>query len=193
MDDPDLDALRAILDGQEIGIRQLMERHKEAVFRYVYRYTRNAVDAEEITADTFVKVYFNAEKYRPKGKVRTWIFTIATNLCRDRYRKKIRFWPVSLDAGLGEDRSFTLKEKLSDSSADASAIAAEAEFEEQVHQAINRLPPKLKAPFVLFVLEEHSYQESAAILHCSEKAVETRIYRARKLLRQYLDQNINPK
>ncbi len=188
--DPDLVFIQALQRGEDEGLNELMARHKEAVFRFIARYTQNEADAADLTEETFVKVYFNAQKFRAKARVKTWIFTIATNLCRDRYRKKKRHQHISLDSteSSGYERPF--EENLHQKEHTSAQQAEFNEFTEAVEIGIGKLPHKLKAPFVLSVFEEHSHEECATILNCSPKAVETRIYRARKLLREWLSPHL---
>ncbi len=183
--DPDLVFIQALQRGEDEGLNELMARHKEAVFRFTLRYTQNKTDAADLTEETFVKVYFNAQKFQSKARVKTWIFTIAANLCRDRYRMKKRQPYISLNAI--ENTSDELSKHLSHKEPTSAQQAEFNEFTAAVEMGINKLPHKLKAPFVLSVLEKHSYIECASILNCSPKAIETRIYRARKLLRQWLN------
>jgi RNA polymerase sigma-70 factor (ECF subfamily) len=180
--DPDLEFIQALQRGEDSGLNELMARHKEAVFRFIVRYTQNETDAADLTEETFVKVYFSAHKFRAKAQVKTWIFTIATNLCRDRYRKRKRHPHISLDSteSSGDELRLSHKDPTSAQQAEFN------EFTEAVEKGISELPHKLRTPFVLSALEDYSHEECAAILNCSPKAIETRIYRARKLLREWL-------
>jgi len=183
MDDPDKALLFAVAEGNERALRELMVRHKEPVFRYAYRFLKNEADAAEIAAETFIRVYRNAGRFKPKAKVSTWIFTIASNLCRDYARRAWRRKVFSLFAptgSSGEDEGPSLEDQLSDSQPNAAETTELRDSNVRALRAVDELTPKLKAPFVLHVLEEHSQRECARILGISEKAVETRIYRARK-------------
>lgn len=186
--DPDLDLMRRLQTGEEAALNELMARHKEAVFHFILRYTRNEADAAELTEETFARVYFHAAGFQPKAKVKTWIFSIASNLCRDRHRKKKRFGLFSLDEEKGIDEPYSLRERLPDERQVSPAQATETrETIELIEKEIDRLPVKLKIPFVFCVLEGHSYEECAEMIQRSVKTVETRIYRARKILRQLLE------
>jgi RNA polymerase sigma-70 factor (ECF subfamily) len=182
--DPDLEFIQALQRREDSGLNELMARHKEAVFRFIVRYTQNETDAADLTEETFVKVYFNAHKFRAKAQVKTWIFTIAANLCRDHYRKRKRHPHISLDTAKNAGRE--LSKNLSPQEPTSAQQAEINEFTEAIEKGIAQLPHKLKTPFILSALEDYSHEECATILNCSSKAVETRIYRARKSLREWL-------
>lgn len=180
--DEDLDAITAVRDGDEAGLVALMQRYREPVFRFAYRYAGNATDAQWLTEETFAKVYFNASKFKPSGSVKSWIFAIAANHCRDFLRReKRRRSALSLSSAASEGGP-TVEETLPDPKRDAAASAMEEERLEEIRQAIQSLPEKLRFPFVFCVLEDHSQEEAAAVLGTSRKTVELRIYRARKIL-----------
>src|SRR5882757_6978300 len=65
-----------------------MDRHREGLFRFVLRHVHNEADALELAMETFVRAYFNIEKFRPAAKFATWLYQIALNLCRDHLRSR---------------------------------------------------------------------------------------------------------
>lgn len=191
MEDLDLPLLHSIANGEERALRELMERHQRPLFHFVARMVRNHEDAEEIVAETFVRVHRHAGRYRPRAKVVTWLYSIATNLCRDLHRKQSRWKWLSLFSTSGPEVPNTddrpLVDRISDQSSAADEELLHAERIARLQQLIDHLPPGLKAPFVLQVLEEKSQRECAEILNLSEKSVEARVYRARKRLKQAFD------
>jgi len=185
--DSDLRALRKIQDGDEAGLKELMARHREALFRFIYRYVQNEADAAELTEETFFRVYQNADRFRPKAKVNTWIFTIAGNLCRDRLRKnRKRRGDFSLNAEIDLSSGAQRGDTFASSSRNPEEHTESNESLETIELAIQALPHKLKFPFIFCVLEENSYDACAEVLKTNRKTVETRIYRARKQLRKVL-------
>jgi RNA polymerase sigma-70 factor (ECF subfamily) len=185
--DEDLPAIERIRQGDEGGLRSLMARHREAVFHFTLRYCGNETDAAELTAETFYRVYKNADRYRPRARVRTWIFTIAANLSRDFLRRqKKRRGEISLESTtVGQTQR--LEDTLAGPGHSPAAGTAARETIRAVQAAIQELPHKLRFPLVFCVLEENTQEECAVALGISIKAVETRIYRARKHLRERLE------
>lgn len=185
--DADLQALQLIQQGDENGLVDLMDRHRESLFRFVYRFVHNEADALELTEATFLKVYQQAHRYRSKAKVRTWMFTIAGNLCRDFLRKhRKRKGDISLQASFGSESDFRLEDQTSDNAPSPDQAVSSQEAAHRIEAIIDQLPHKLKLPFVTCILEGHSYDECADIIQSNRKTVETRIYRARKILQQEL-------
>ncbi len=183
--DEDLKTLKRLAAGEESALNELMIRYREEIFRFCWRFTENVADAQELTEETFVRVYFNAGKFKPQASVKTWIFTITRNLCRDliRRRKKHRFLQSIFASNDGEEWK-THEETLVEPSLDAASSLASDEYTDEIREAIRNLPEKLRFPFVCCALEGHSHEEAAAILKLSPKAVEMRIYRARKQLQK---------
>ena len=182
-------------EGDEAALVALMTRHKQAVYQFVYRYLNNQADSAEVTEETFFKVYQNAARFRPKAAPKTWVFSIALNLARDRLRKdKKRRGQLSLESSVGaEDSDMQLADTMDSGDLLPSRQLQSGDDLRQIQEQIARLPEKLKFPFVFCVLEDHSYDECAAILKTNRKAVETRIYRARKFLRSRLSETFrNP-
>lgn len=187
--DDDFILLGEVGMGDEAALVQLMSRHKDSVFRFSYRYLGNRMDSEEVTEETFFRVYQNAGSFKPKASVKTWIFSIALNLSRDRLRKRKKFrGELSYDQVKVSDETVSPILELIDSGERSPASHTQiSEDLETIHHSIQELPDKLRFPFVFCVLEDHSYDECAGIIKSSRKAVETRIYRARQALRTQLE------
>ena len=185
--DTDLRAIELVQTGDEQGLVELMERHRESVFRFCYRFVSNEEDAAELTEETFVRVFQNAGKFRPRAKVVTWIFSIAGNLCRDFLRRgKKRRFDVSLSSRLPGAENQELIDAIESEERTPEQVAVSNEALSAIERAIASLPHKLKFPFIFCVIEEHSYDDCAVILNTNRKTVEMRIYRARKELRSEL-------
>jgi RNA polymerase sigma-70 factor (ECF subfamily) len=152
------------------------------------RQLRDESEAADIAQETFTKVYLNRSKFRTETKFSTWFFTIATNLLRDHFRWQKRHPEVSLEAHEGEHQS--LKESLPDASKSPGDQLISEERSKLVADAIQALPEDLRTALILSQYEEKSQAEIADIVNCSVKAVETRIYRARNLLRKSLASSV---
>jgi RNA polymerase sigma-70 factor (ECF subfamily) len=174
-DDPDLPLVRQLQSGDDGALDELMARHQERIHRFIWRYIPNERDALELAQETFVRAYFNIGKFSPRALFSTWLFTLALNLCRDHARSRAYrlaracspFGP-DLDLESGEPAPFE--------------VLQQREKMRALSAAIDGLPPGLKAPFILCVLEGVAHKDCAARLGLSEKAVEMKIYRARKIL-----------
>lgn len=164
--------------GDRFVLTVLMERHKNSLYRTIWRHIGNEDDAYDLLQETFVRLYQKIDLYKPEHRFKPWLFQIAVNLCRDhlRYRKLRRlFWL---------ERDDTL-DAPSDSPSPEQQTADILEYQ-RVQQAIEHLPASLRTAFILFAVEEHSLLECAEILDVTPKTIETRVYRARKILNEKL-------
>ena len=82
-EDPGLALVQELQNGDDRSLNELMDRHKEGLFRFLLRQVRNEADALELRMEAFVRAYFNIGKFQPKAKFSTWLYRIALNLCRD--------------------------------------------------------------------------------------------------------------
>jgi RNA polymerase sigma-70 factor (ECF subfamily) len=84
-------------EGDNLALDELMERWQKPLFSFILRYAGNYADSIELAEETFVRVYHNRSRFNFKDKFATWLFTIATNLCRHHVRWRMRHPTVSLD------------------------------------------------------------------------------------------------
>ena len=167
------------------ALNNLMGRHAEKLFHYLVRSLQNEDDAADLAQETFVRVYQNRTKFDARQKFSTWLYAIASNLVRDRYRWRKRHPQVSLDAA-NDATGNDFGESLPDVAPSASETAQRNERAEAVRRAVAALPEKWRVPLILAEYEEKSHAEIGEILRCSAKAVEVRIYKARQRLRESL-------
>lgn len=184
-DEQDAKDMSRLACGHDAALNDLMERHAEKLFHYLLRLLQDEEDAADLAQETFVKVFQNRAKFDPTRKFTTWLYAIASNLVKDRYRWRSRHPQASLDAE-NEQTEAGLKDSLRDSKLSPDENLQKEETAEAVRSAIATLPDELRQPIILSVYEELPQAEIAAILNCSVKAVETRIYRARQQLRTIL-------
>jgi RNA polymerase sigma-70 factor (ECF subfamily) len=184
VEDFDLPLMQALQAGDDAGLNGLIARHREPLHRFVYRYLRDEVAAGDVVQETFVRVYFKAGKYEPRSTVKTWIYAIAVNLCRDRFRLLARHsGDVSIDHA---PEGLSSRLEPVDPNPGPGAQAVKSDQFVFLQRAIDQLPHPLKAALVLFALEGHSQKETAEILGTTPKTVELRVYHAKEKLRQML-------
>jgi RNA polymerase sigma factor (sigma-70 family) len=171
--------------GHDAALNALMSRHAEKLFHYLVRSLQDKADAADLAQETFVRVYQHRAKFDSRQKFSTWLFSIASNLVRDRYRWRARHPQVSLEAEHDETAA-GLKDHLPDAEPAPDRQLQAEERAVAVRAAIATLPEELRQPLILAVYQELPQAEIARILNCTPKAVETRIYRARQQLRQRL-------
>ena len=183
--DPDHSCMVRLIAGDDLALNELMERWQKPLLSFILRYVGNYADSIELAQETFVRVYHHRSRFNFKSKFSTWLLTIATNLCKHHARWRKRHPTVSLDDTAGMDEM--IDEYLSISTEEIpSALAGRSELGKLVKEEIEKLPHDLKTAVLLFAYDNLSYAEIAVILGCTPKAVETRLYRVRKLLAKRL-------
>ncbi len=181
----DVAAMLRLAEGDETAMDELMERHGERLFGFLLRSLQNEAEANDIAQETFVKVYQHRLSFDLKSKFATWLYSIASNLVRDRYRWRVRHPQVTLDVA-----NSPTGQSLSDFLPDNRPLPnEELEFLERsqaVKRAVAALPRELREPLIMSEYEDFSHAQIGEILGCTAKSVEMRIYRARGLLRTRL-------
>jgi RNA polymerase sigma-70 factor (ECF subfamily) len=171
--------------GDDAALNNLMARHAEKLFHYLVRALQNEDDAADLAQESFVRVYRSRTTFDPRKKFSTWLYAIGSNLVRDRFRWRTRHPQVSLDAA-NDATGNDFGESLPDDMPSPSETVHMKERAEIIRRAVTALPEQLRVPLILAEYEAKSHAEIGAILHCSAKAVEVRIYRARHQLRAML-------
>ncbi|MCA0449217.1 MAG: RNA polymerase sigma factor [Proteobacteria bacterium] len=181
-DELDVQDMRRLAQGHEAALNDLMERHAGKLVHYLVRCLQNDDDAADAAQETFVKVYQHRARFDFDQKFSTWLYAIAANLVKDRYRWRSRHPQVSLDAD-NDATGNNFRDSLPGSGPLPNELVQVEERAKAVRVAVAALPDELRQPLILAEYEERSHAEIGAILGCSAKAVETRIYRARQQLR----------
>jgi RNA polymerase sigma-70 factor, ECF subfamily len=183
-------ALLALQQGDASALNRLIGRWQRPLHSFAYRYCQNQADAEDLVAQTFARLYQQRSRFRPDTRLSAWLFTTLTNLCHNHHRWKRRHPTVNLErgsAGAGDDPGQGLSQDnlASDQMAPDQALERD-EALAAVRTAIGQLPHDLKVTLLLHHYDRLSYREIAEITGCSERGVETRLYRARLQLREML-------
>jgi len=184
-DAADTSDMQALRSGDDFALNRIMGRHREKIFHYLIRLLQDNEEALDLAQETFVRVYLNREKFNPKNRFSSWMYAIATNLARDRMRWLARHRNVSLEAPVGNSE-VSLADSLKENRLAPNESLERDEQITQVKEALAEIPEELRTPLVLVEYEDMSQAEIASVLNCTPKAVENRLYRARKLLREKL-------
>ena len=182
--------MQRLVSGQDGALNDLIERHAPRLFNYLVRSLQNEEDASDIAQEVFVRLYQNRAKFDPSQKFTTWLYAIASNLVRTQFRFRGRHPQISLDAPNAPTEARFLATTAGDTASPSQSLQ-EQETAGAVRSAIAELPEELRTPLLLFEYEDLSQAQIGEILRCSEKAVETRLYRARKLLKSSLSRFLN--
>lgn len=167
--------------GREAAFAEIMRRHRQSIFRMVRNCVGGSDEALDLLQETFVAAHQAMSRYDGKRSMRAWLSAIALNKCRDWGRKRTVRRFVSFAIAIGSEA-----EAVADDQIGADDATGDRQELDRVTKVIAGLPTALKEALVLRTIEGLSQAETAAILAISEKAVETRVYRARAKLLERL-------
>jgi RNA polymerase sigma-70 factor (ECF subfamily) len=171
--------------GDPASLAQLFEAYADPIYRLALTLLRDPVAAEDIVQETFLSAWTHANRFEGRSSLRTWLYRIAYNASMDRLRRD-REDPLPDEADGSEDDSPALMPSALIEWATPEQLLFRADLTHRLDEAIEKLPAKLRAVFVLRDLEELSIQETAEALDISPANVKVRLHRARLLLREYL-------
>lgn len=164
--------------GDTRAFSTLMRRHKDGIYRFCRRYVGDADDAYDLTQQSFVAAWLALGRYDPNRAFTTWLRAIALNKCRDHGR---RATVRRLIFGTRPSTETALNEVASNAPS-AETQAQDTQALQALDRALSTLPDALKTPLILTALDGLSTAEAATVMGVSPKAIETRLYRARKAL-----------
>jgi RNA polymerase sigma factor (sigma-70 family) len=164
--------IKRLQHGDRSALDALMRRHHQPLSRFVHHYLREPGAVDDIVQETFIRLYLKAQGFRFQSSPRSWLYQIAINLCKD-HRRKHRQAQASVDM---EEYDIESREPGVDEQIQHKRDLV------RLSKQIDRLPEKLKTALILFAVEERSQEECASLLGITPKALELRVYRARKLL-----------
>ena len=181
-DPSDADLAARAVAGDERAFTLLMRRHKDLLYRFVRRYVGDSDEAYDVLQESFTAAWGALKRYDPSRPFAAWLRSIALNKCRDWSRRRVvRRWltrsdPLDSPAGLA----------IVDGGRSPEGAASDREVLARLDRAVASLPKGLKEPLILTALEELSHEEAGRILGLSAKAIEVRVYRARRALAERL-------
>ncbi len=161
--------MAAVARGEEAAFGLLVRRWEHQVRAFLVHMLGSVEEAEDLTQDTFVKVFAKAGSYRPEGMFRSWLLRIAGNLARSRLRRRkiIRWLPFDARR---HDRP--------GGGPDPHAELESGEIKVVLHQVLDALPPRQRQALVLHRFQGLTYKEIAAAMDTTLPAVESLIQRA---------------
>ncbi|HEV7790041.1 MAG TPA: RNA polymerase sigma factor SigE [Pseudonocardia sp.] len=158
---------------------EVVREHADRVYRLAYRLTGNAHDAEDLTQETFIRVFRSLASYQP-GTFEGWLHRITTNLFLDMVRRRSR---LRME-GLPDDT-----DRLPGGGPDPEQIYSETHLDPMLQASLDELAPEFRAAVVLCDIEGLSYEEIGATLGVKLGTVRSRIHRGRAALRESLERN----
>jgi RNA polymerase sigma-70 factor (ECF subfamily) len=174
MDEQQLIAL--VRDGDEQAFGRIVQVYKDKIVNFLYQMTGDYQKAVDLSQETFLRVYFKADKYRPIAPLSSWIYAIASNLAKTELKKRKRMPIVSFEDLPPAAEVGTPSGELSDTGLSAN-----------LRQALDKLSPRYRIPVLLKDIEGYSQEEIARIIKRPVGTVKARISRGRNMLKKSLE------
>jgi RNA polymerase sigma-70 factor (ECF subfamily) len=181
--------------GDITAFEELFRRHKRSVYSYIYRYTGNPEESEEVFQNVFIKLHRASKDYIPTAKFTTWLFTIVRNLCIDRHRKVRLRNNVSLD-DYKDESSRSLHDVLASETPLPDSQSSDVEIGRILEEALNHINEDQKEVFLMREKSGLKFEEIAQVIGVSVNTVKSRMRYALENLKKYLEksglEDLNP-
>ena len=169
---------RRFLSGDNSGLVEIIREYKDGLIFYLRGFTDDILQAEELAEETFVRLATKRPRFNQKSKFKTWLYTIARNIAVDHARRKARYVEITY-----ADCPDIVNEE-----ANLEQAYIRQERSILLRRAIQKLKPEYRQILWLIYFEEFSNREAAVIMKRSTHSVETLVYRAKRALKQQLDE-----
>ena len=169
---------RRFLSGDNSGLVEIIREYKDGLIFYLRGFTDDILQAEELAEETFVRLVTKRSRFNHKCKFKTWLYTIARNIAVDHARRKARYVEITY-----ADCPDIVNEE-----ANLEQAYIRQERSILLRRAIQKLKPEYRQILWLIYFEEFSNREAAVIMKRSTHSVETLVYRAKRALKQQLDE-----
>lgn len=189
--DPETDEDRVLVDRTIRGSREsfdiLVEKYYRKIYNLAYRFVGDSEEANDLAQEIFTAAYQNLKKFRGESKFSTWLFQIATNRGKNRFKYlKRRGYFANRGGGESEDDREGYQREVPDTSAGPEDLMAGKQIQKIVQDAIDELEPDHKEIVILRDIEGFSYDEIARILDLPEGTTKSRLHRARMVVKDKL-------
>lgn len=156
----------------------LVKKYQSSIYSMAYHYTRDHGLAEDLSQEIFMKAFKNLHRFNGKSKISTWLYRIGVNSCIDWSRKQKNV------VYLADEGTEILGEELS---VEETVLADESK--KQLHDIVASLPEIYRVVIMLYHFQNLTYKEISIVLDLPEKTIETRLYRARRKIKEILIQS----
>ena len=186
---PDKELVVKAKQGDKQAFTMLFDKYKVRITSYLHGFVGDHAEAQDLTIETFLKIYQKLDLYKEEGRFSSWLYTVARNVAKNKLRQRRYRKEVSLDKSIQKADDVTLKDVIEDNRERPDYKARSHELKDVVFKIISGLDKKYKDVLLLCDVEGMSYEEVAKALNCKRLTVGTRLKRARamlyKLLRKY--------
>jgi RNA polymerase sigma-70 factor (ECF subfamily) len=172
----DIELVQDVKAGERKAFSELVTRHQRTLLRMILRLTREQSIAEDVVQESFIKAYQKIELFEGRSSFKSWLFQIALNTARNRFRDKTHELVNIDDTYLGVD-------------AGAESGLVQADIKNKVREEIDKLPEKQRIALTLRIFEDMSFKEIAVIMGCPYDTAKANYRHALLKLRERLEEN----
>jgi RNA polymerase sigma-70 factor (ECF subfamily) len=169
-----------IKEGDEAAFARIVSLYKDRIVNFLYQMTGDYERAVDLSQETFIRVYFKADKYKPVAAFSSWLYTIASNLAKTDLKRRSRAVTIPLEDIQNDLKAGSFQEATADSG-----------LARNLRQALDHLNPRYRLPVILKDVEGYSQEEIAAIINKPVGTVKARISRGRHMLKRYLEKAVS--
>ena len=195
----DEDLMMKCRKGDMSAFELLVRRYQNPLINYIHRTVKDYHRAEDLSQETFLRVFKSASRYEPTASFKSWLYTIATNLCRNEVRNRSRRNTYYLEDLVEEGEDVYHTDMMRDTRHMPDVLLEKKEQRQIIRKALAQLPENQRVALTLVTYQDLRYEEVSEILGCSVGAVKALIHRARQKMKKLLikagigEENINAK
>jgi RNA polymerase sigma-70 factor (ECF subfamily) len=182
----DAQVMLRVRDGDDAAFNYLVERYRRAIISFMFRMVHNTAIAEELSQEVFLRVYRSRTSYSADAKFTTWLYRIATNLAvnhardnkHERPEEKSSLDEINAETGLSMD--------VADGKPSVEQEILRRERLRAIRKQVDALPERQRMAVMMHKYQELDYRQIAEVLHLSESATKSLLFRAYESLRESL-------
>lgn len=176
--------INQVIEGNTNAFSVLVNQYKDLVFTLSYKMLKNKEEAEEVSQDTFIKVFNSLNKFKGESKFSTWIYKITYNTCLDRLKKSKKENSVFYLEDFNEQQIKVIESIIEN--------IDEKERNQKIQECLQLLPSEEAFLLTLYYFDDQSIEEIAKIIDCNSNNVKIKLFRSRKKLASILKKQLEP-
>ncbi|MFW0737454.1 RNA polymerase sigma factor [Flavobacterium sp. T12S277] len=181
---PDQHYIDKILQGETNAFAVLVDRYKNMIFTLALQMVKNREEAEEVSQDTFIKIYSSLSKFKGDSKFSTWAYKVAYNTCLDRLKKNKK---EDLNISIDEFSAHLIK-----TMDNALSALEDKERKQAIQNCLNLLPREENVLLTLFYFEDQNLEEIGKVMGITANNVKVKLFRSRQKLAVILKKQLEP-
>jgi RNA polymerase sigma factor (sigma-70 family) len=181
----DEDLMELFQEGHEVAYDLLFERYKKRIYHFLFRYTRNEYDSEDLVQETFMRVFRSKSSYNRIAKFSTWLYTIALNLAKTQYKKKLKMDTVSFQNDDG-NQTFEVSDMIDDHELEPDHMYQRRTTVRYIENALSKTSADFREVLILRDIQGLSYEEISEVTGFPMGTVKSKLNRGRVQLQMLL-------